>query len=207
VPEAPAARAQLGVVQARVRVAATRALAVLGEGEAVRRAVGRSPLAGRGVRVLSMDGGGMKARTSPLSQKPSRAMQAHTAAARTVEREVGEAPQRTAMRPGHGRLEQAGESSAGCVSVVVLRCPVPLRCMGRRAGARRCPACLRRAACVALVLRRKGARACAPDAAGIAGQAQRAAQLWRAGHQRFPAIRVQERASAAWRDAEAAAAC
>jgi hypothetical protein len=64
VPEAPAARAQLGVVQARVRVAATRALAVLGEGEAVRRAVGRPPLAGRGVRVLSMDGGGMKVRAS-----------------------------------------------------------------------------------------------------------------------------------------------
>jgi len=53
-------RAQLGAVQARVRMAATRTLAVLGEGEAVRRAVGRAPLAGRGVRVLSMDGGGMK---------------------------------------------------------------------------------------------------------------------------------------------------
>ena len=53
---------QLGAVQARVRMAATRMLAVLGEGEAVRRAVGRPPLAGRGVRVLSMDGGGMKVR-------------------------------------------------------------------------------------------------------------------------------------------------
>ena len=51
---------QLGAVQSRVRMAATRMLAVLGEGEAVRRAVGRPPLAGRGVRVLSMDGGGMK---------------------------------------------------------------------------------------------------------------------------------------------------
>ena len=105
VPEAPAARAQLGVVQARVRVAATRALAVLGEGEAVRRAVGRSPLAGRGVRVLSMDGGGMKARTSPLSQSllepcrptPLLHAQANNCIER-VEREVGQAPQRTAVR-------------------------------------------------------------------------------------------------------------
>ncbi|KAK9839624.1 hypothetical protein WJX81_001442 [Elliptochloris bilobata] len=54
------AEAQLGVVAPRVRMAATRHLAVLGEGEAVRRAVGRPLLAGRGVRVLSMDGGGMK---------------------------------------------------------------------------------------------------------------------------------------------------
>lgn len=32
----------------------------LGENEIVRQAVGRHPLIGRGVRVLSMDGGGMK---------------------------------------------------------------------------------------------------------------------------------------------------
>jgi hypothetical protein len=45
---------------ARVRAAALRALAILGENEAVGRAVGRRPVRGRGLRVLSMDGGGMK---------------------------------------------------------------------------------------------------------------------------------------------------
>jgi hypothetical protein len=43
-----------------VRTAAVRALAVLGENEAVARLVGRPLRQGRGVRVLSMDGGGMK---------------------------------------------------------------------------------------------------------------------------------------------------
>lgn len=43
----------------KLKVAATRTLAILGENERVRQAVGRSPIAGRrGVRVLSLDGGG-----------------------------------------------------------------------------------------------------------------------------------------------------
>jgi hypothetical protein len=50
----------VGSIQKKVKIAATRALAVLGENEEVRRAVGRPPLSGRGVRILSMDGGGMK---------------------------------------------------------------------------------------------------------------------------------------------------
>lgn len=35
-------------------------MGLAGENEAVRRAVGRAPIAGRGVRILAMDGGGMK---------------------------------------------------------------------------------------------------------------------------------------------------
>jgi hypothetical protein len=37
-----------------------------GENEAVRRAVGRAPISGRGVRILAMDGGGMKASSALL---------------------------------------------------------------------------------------------------------------------------------------------
>ena len=33
---------------------------VAGENDAVRRAVGRAPISGRGLRILTMDGGGMK---------------------------------------------------------------------------------------------------------------------------------------------------
>eukprot|EP00887_Chlorella_sp_A99_P000219 scaffold13.g219.t1 len=45
----------------KLKTAATRVLALLGENEKVRHAVGRPPIAGRrGVRVLSLDGGGMK---------------------------------------------------------------------------------------------------------------------------------------------------
>ena len=48
-------------VTLRVKAAAIRALAVLGDIPAVTRAVGRrSPPKGRGLRILSMDGGGMK---------------------------------------------------------------------------------------------------------------------------------------------------
>ena len=56
---------QVGGVQRRVGVAATRALAILGENEEVRRAIGRPAILGRGVRILSMDGGGMKVRFTP----------------------------------------------------------------------------------------------------------------------------------------------
>ena len=52
----------MGGIKRRVSVAAVRALAILGENETVRAAVGQPNLAGRGVRILSMDGGGMKAR-------------------------------------------------------------------------------------------------------------------------------------------------
>ena len=41
-------------------MAGIRALAILGENEEVGRAVGRPSPQGRGVRILSMDGGGMK---------------------------------------------------------------------------------------------------------------------------------------------------
>ncbi len=43
-----------------VSLAAIRALAILGKNEEVGRAVGRPGPEGRGVRILSMDGGGMK---------------------------------------------------------------------------------------------------------------------------------------------------
>lgn len=49
-----------GNIPARVRRAATRALAALGENDLVSEAVGRPPISDRGVRVLSMDGGGMR---------------------------------------------------------------------------------------------------------------------------------------------------
>ncbi|KAL9255083.1 Phospholipase A I-like protein [Drosera capensis] len=44
----------------RVNKAATRALAILGENEILRRAVRGRPVARQGLRILSMDGGGMK---------------------------------------------------------------------------------------------------------------------------------------------------
>ncbi|PRW58490.1 phospholipase A I isoform X1 isoform A [Chlorella sorokiniana] len=44
----------------RVQVAALRVLAILGENELVEQAAGRPPIQGRGVRILSLDGGGMK---------------------------------------------------------------------------------------------------------------------------------------------------
>ena len=48
-----------------VSLAAIRALAILGKNEEVGRAVGRPGPEGRGVRILSMDGGGMKVRSTP----------------------------------------------------------------------------------------------------------------------------------------------
>ena len=44
----------------RVRTASVRALAVLGQNDAVDAAVGKRPISGRGLRILSLDGGGMK---------------------------------------------------------------------------------------------------------------------------------------------------
>ncbi|KAL0020138.1 hypothetical protein WJX77_006173 [Trebouxia sp. C0004] len=51
---------QGAVVKHEVRMSAIRALAILGENEEVGKAVGRAPIEGRGVRILCMDGGGMK---------------------------------------------------------------------------------------------------------------------------------------------------
>ena len=48
------------VVDPEVKRAATRALAILGENELVRRATGRRSVSNRGVRVLCMDGGGIR---------------------------------------------------------------------------------------------------------------------------------------------------
>lgn len=44
----------------RVSKAAARALAILGENESLRRAIRGRPVAKKGLRILSMDGGGMK---------------------------------------------------------------------------------------------------------------------------------------------------
>ena len=44
----------------RLRMAAVRVLAILGENDVVQRAVGREPVGSRGLRILSLDGGGMK---------------------------------------------------------------------------------------------------------------------------------------------------
>lgn len=49
-----------GTVKHTVKAAAIRALAILGENETVRSAVGRAPIGGRGLRILCMDGGGMR---------------------------------------------------------------------------------------------------------------------------------------------------
>ncbi|KAL3158161.1 hypothetical protein ABBQ32_011753 [Trebouxia sp. C0010 RCD-2024] len=51
---------QGGVVKHETRMSAIRALAILGQNDEVRKAVGRAPMEGRGVRILCMDGGGMK---------------------------------------------------------------------------------------------------------------------------------------------------
>jgi hypothetical protein len=44
----------------KVRVASVRALAVLGQNDLVDAAIGKRPISGRGLRVLALDGGGMK---------------------------------------------------------------------------------------------------------------------------------------------------
>ena len=69
----------------RVSVAAIRALAILGEHEEVGRAVGRPGHNGRGIRILAMDGGGMKVRSLTLetdflksSPLPGRTVEMHT---------------------------------------------------------------------------------------------------------------------------------
>ena len=48
------------VCHPEVKRAATRALAILGENELVRRATGRRPVGPKGVRILCMDGGGIR---------------------------------------------------------------------------------------------------------------------------------------------------
>ena len=52
--------AQVEGLKKRVSVAAIRALAILGQNDEVWQAVGRPGHSGRGVRILAMDGGGMK---------------------------------------------------------------------------------------------------------------------------------------------------
>ena len=56
---------QVEGLKKKVSVAAIRALAILGQNDEVWRAVGRPGHSGRGVRILAMDGGGMKVRGSP----------------------------------------------------------------------------------------------------------------------------------------------
>ena len=55
-------RLQVEGLKKKVSVAAIRALAILGQNDEVWRAVGRPGHSGRGVRILAMDGGGMKVR-------------------------------------------------------------------------------------------------------------------------------------------------
>ena len=57
---------QVEGLKKRVSVAAIRALAILGQNDEVWRAVGRPGHSGRGVRILAMDGGGMKVRRRSL---------------------------------------------------------------------------------------------------------------------------------------------
>ena len=56
------AHLQVEGLKKKVSVAAIRALAILGQNDEVWRAVGRPGHSGRGVRILAMDGGGMKVR-------------------------------------------------------------------------------------------------------------------------------------------------
>ncbi len=56
---------QVEGLKKKVSVAAIRALAILGQNDEVWRAVGRPGHSGRGVRILAMDGGGMKVRGFP----------------------------------------------------------------------------------------------------------------------------------------------
>lgn len=50
----------------QVRMAALRVLAVLGQNDLVDAANGKPPIRGRGLRVLALDGGGMKGMTEVM---------------------------------------------------------------------------------------------------------------------------------------------
>ena len=80
-PPAEAARldSDPGEDELKAKIASARLLALLGENEELRRATGRFPVAGRGLRILAIDGGAplagrawplLLASASPLRRRP-----------------------------------------------------------------------------------------------------------------------------------------
>ena len=59
-----ALRPELKAASTAVKRESIRVLAILGENELVRQATGTRPITGRGVRILAMDGGGIRGRAT-----------------------------------------------------------------------------------------------------------------------------------------------